>query len=39
VYPLAWVKANKFWPSVGRVNAAYGDKNLICACPPIESYA
>jgi glycine dehydrogenase len=39
VYPLAWVRANKFWPSVGRVNAAYGDKNLICACPPIESYA
>jgi glycine dehydrogenase len=38
VYPLPWVKTNKFWPSVGRVNAAYGDKNLICACPPIESY-
>ena len=39
VFPLPWVKANKFWPSVGRVNAAFGDKNLICACPPIESYA
>ncbi|MDB5049402.1 MAG: glycine dehydrogenase, partial [Fibrobacteres bacterium] len=39
VYPLAWVKANKFWPSVGRLNAAFGDKNLVCACPPIESYA
>jgi glycine dehydrogenase len=39
VYPLPWVKANKFWPSVGRVNAAYGDKNLVCACPPIEAYA
>jgi glycine dehydrogenase len=38
VYPLPWVKANKFWPSVGRVNAAYGDKNLVCACPPIEAY-
>jgi glycine dehydrogenase len=38
VYPLPWVKANKFWPSVGRVNAAYGDKNLVCACPPIEEY-
>ena len=38
VYPLAWVKANKFWPAVGRLNAAYGDKNLVCACPPIEAY-
>ncbi len=38
VYPLAWVKANKFWPAVGRLNAAYGDKNLMCACPPLESY-
>ncbi|MEO7427109.1 MAG: aminomethyl-transferring glycine dehydrogenase [Fibrobacteria bacterium] len=39
VYPLAWVKANKFWPSVGRLNAAYGDKNLMCACPPMQDYA
>ena len=39
VYPLAWVRANKFWPAVGRINAAFGDKNLVCACPPIESYA
>jgi glycine dehydrogenase len=39
VYPLEWVKANKFWPSVGRLNAAFGDKNLVCSCPPIESYA
>ncbi len=38
VYPLAWVRANKFWPAVGRINAAFGDKNLVCACPPIESY-
>ncbi len=38
VFPLAWVKAFKFWPSVGRLNNAYGDKNLVCACPPIESY-
>jgi glycine dehydrogenase len=28
----------KFWPSVARVDNAYGDRNLICACPPIESY-
>jgi len=39
VYPLPWVKSHKFWPAVGRVNAAYGDKNLVCACPPIESYS
>jgi glycine dehydrogenase len=39
VYPLEWVKANKFWPTVGRLNAAFGDKNLVCSCPPIEDYA
>ncbi|MDD8019055.1 MAG: aminomethyl-transferring glycine dehydrogenase [Bacteroidota bacterium] len=38
-YPVAWVKANKFWPSVGRINNTYGDRQLICTCPPIESYA
>ncbi len=38
VYPLKWVKDHKFWPSVGRVNNAHGDRNLICACPPIEAY-
>jgi glycine dehydrogenase len=37
-YPLSWVRENKFWPSVARVDNVYGDKNLICACPPIESY-
>ncbi len=37
-YPVAWVKANKFWPSVGRVNNTHGDRQLICTCPPIESY-
>lgn len=39
VYPLNWVKDAKFWPSVARVDNAHGDRNLICACPPIESYA
>jgi glycine dehydrogenase len=39
VYPLKWVKEAKFWPSVARVDNAHGDRNLICACPPIESYA
>lgn len=37
-YPLKWVKANKFWPSVARVDNAYGDRNLVCACLPIEAY-
>lgn len=39
VYPLKWVKENKFWPSVARVDNAHGDRNLVCSCPPIESYA
>lgn len=37
-YPLEYVKENKFWPSVRRVNDAYGDRNLICTCAPIEEY-
>ena len=39
VYPLKWVQDNKFWPSVARVDNVRGDKNLICACPPIQAYA
>ena len=38
VFPLPYLRANKFWPQIGRVNNAYGDKNLICACPPMEMY-
>jgi glycine dehydrogenase len=38
-FPLAYVKENKFWPSVGRVNNTYGDRNLICTCEPVSSYA
>jgi glycine dehydrogenase len=38
-FPLPYVAAFKFWPSVGRVNDSFGDRSLICACPPIESYA
>ena len=38
-YPLEYVKANKFWPSVSRVNNTYGDRNLICTCEPVSSYA
>ncbi len=37
-FPLPWVTDNKFWPSVSRINDAYGDRNLICSCDPIESY-
>lgn len=39
IYPLDWVAENKFWPSVRRVDDAYGDRNLICSCPAIEEYA
>lgn len=38
VYPAKFVKANKFWPAVGKINNAYGDRNLVCTCPPIEQY-
>ena len=37
-FPLAYVSENKFWPSVRRVDDAYGDRNLICTCAPIEEY-
>ncbi|MEK7818352.1 MAG: aminomethyl-transferring glycine dehydrogenase [Bacteroidota bacterium] len=38
VFPIESLKRNKFWPSVGRVNNSFGDRNLICTCPPIEDY-
>jgi glycine dehydrogenase len=37
-FPLPYVGDNKFWPSVRRVDDAYGDRNLVCTCDPIESY-
>jgi glycine dehydrogenase len=37
-FPLPWVRARKFWPAVGRIDNAYGDRNLVCACPPMEAY-
>lgn len=37
-FPLSWVAARKFWPSVGRVNNSHGDRNLICTCASIEEY-
>lgn len=37
-YPTAWTRARKFWPAVGRVNNAYGDRNLVCTCAAVSSY-
>ena len=37
-YPAEWSKDGKFWPAVGRVDNAYGDRNLVCSCLPIEDY-
>jgi glycine dehydrogenase len=37
-FPLEYVRTGKFWPSVGRINNTYGDRNLICTCEPMESY-
>jgi glycine dehydrogenase len=38
-FPLAWVRARKFWPTVGRIDNPYGDRNLMCSCPPVEAFA
>jgi glycine dehydrogenase len=37
-FPLPHLKQNKFWPTVGRVDNVYGDRNLICSCPPLTDY-
>lgn len=37
-FPAPWSHANKFWPAVGRIDNAYGDRNLQCSCPPMSSY-
>jgi glycine cleavage system P protein (glycine dehydrogenase) len=37
-YPAPFVRANKFWPSVARIDNPYGDRHLVCACPPVETY-
>jgi glycine dehydrogenase len=39
VYPVAWVRENKFWPAVGRIDNVYGERNLVCSCLPLEAYA
>jgi len=38
-YPLPWLRENKFWPYVSRIDNIYGDRNLFCVCVPIEEYA
>jgi glycine dehydrogenase len=38
-FPAPWTRTHKFWPSVARVDNVYGDRNLMCACPPLESYS
>jgi len=38
LFPLPYVKANKFWPAVSRINNSYGDRNVVCTCPPSEEY-
>lgn len=37
-YPAPWVRTNKFWPTCGRVDNVYGDRNLVCTCPPLSAY-
>lgn len=38
VTPMVWLKESKYWPTVARVDDAYGDRNLVCSCNPIEAY-
>jgi glycine dehydrogenase len=38
-FPLPWVREGKFWPYVGRIDNVWGDRNLVCLCPPVEEYA
>jgi glycine dehydrogenase len=37
-FPLPWIASNKFWPTVGKIDSGYGDRNLVCSCAPIEEY-
>ncbi|MBL9078647.1 MAG: aminomethyl-transferring glycine dehydrogenase [Planctomycetes bacterium] len=38
-FPAPWTRVHKYWPTVARVNDVHGDRNLVCACPPVDSYA
>ncbi|MBS1971320.1 MAG: aminomethyl-transferring glycine dehydrogenase [Bdellovibrionales bacterium] len=37
-YPLTWIRQNKIWPAVGRIDNVYGDRNLVCSCPSVDTY-
>ena len=37
-FPKPWVREHKFWPAVARINEVHGDRNLVCACPPLDAY-
>ncbi|MBY0469834.1 aminomethyl-transferring glycine dehydrogenase [bacterium] len=37
-FPASWTKEHKFWPSVSRIDSVYGDRNVMCACPPMDAY-
>ena len=37
-WPAAWLRDAKFWPTVGRIDNTYGDRNLVCSCPPMDEY-
>ena len=37
-YPVAGLRTRKFWPTVSRIDNPYGDRNLMCLCPPVEEY-
>jgi glycine dehydrogenase len=39
IFPREWVRDGKFFPAVGRIDNVYGDRNLVCLCPPVEEYA
>mgnify|MGYP000179792492 CR=1 FL=1 len=38
-WPMPWLRDAKFWPTVGRIDNAYGDRNLVCSCPPMDDYS
>jgi glycine dehydrogenase len=38
-YPAPWTRGHKFWPAVARIDSVYGDRNLMCSCPPMEAFA
>jgi glycine dehydrogenase len=38
-FPAPWLKERKFWPAVARIDNVYGDRNLVCSCPPMEAFA